>query len=357
MGKLVLWSVPDCKAVYVADRAMKGLPVLSPDRKVLAALHGGVLRLLDPATGQAKGDATSSGHEDARGLAAAAFDPDGQELAALLDGTIVRWDLKTGEVVGEAPSPEPSSGSLQYGQSHHVLLDGRTLYDLIGQRVVCHYFGGVHQRGGSNGLHRYVAAEGIIDKGTLRTIEVPEKKVVRAEAALADSRLGALLRRGSKVSIRIVGNPAGDADRWRRELTEALADRIRAVGADVDAGQPVQVVVTFQELSTGRQYQIRKARTGEVRRGQIRQLEWELSVDDAKGAPIVIARAKVGLLSPGFFENIPPGENDWDGYLRARQWLAGAKEVATHGIPYYVARRPDGGVFLPASTFLGYPTM
>ena len=188
-GTLILWSVPDCKAVYVARQAMQGVPILSPDRKVLAVLHGGVLRLLDPATGEPQGDATSSGHDDARGLKAAAFAPDGQELAAVLDGTIVRWDLKTGQVVGESPSPIPKAGSLQYGSARHVLLDGKTLYDLEGKRVVCSYFGGVHPHGGSSGLHRYVAADGIIDKGTLKTIEVPEKKVSRAEAAFADSKL------------------------------------------------------------------------------------------------------------------------------------------------------------------------
>ena len=134
-----------------------------------------------------------------------------------------------------------------------------------------------------------------------------------------------------------------------------MTDQIQAVGAEVAANQPVKVVARFKVLDTGREYRIRDVKTQIVRGGQIRHLEWELSVADDKGPPIVIARAKVGLLSPGLFEHIPPGENDWDGYLRARQWFAGAKEVASHGVPYFVARRPDGGVFLPASTFLGYP--
>jgi hypothetical protein len=356
-GTLILWSVPDCKAVYVARDAMQGVPLLSPDRKVLAALHGGALRLLDPQTGEPKGDATSSGRDDASGLRAAAFDPDGQELAAVLDGTIVRWDLKTGQIVGESPSPTAQASSLQYGAARHILLDGKTLYDMQGKRVVCTYFGGVHPHGGSSGLHRYVAADGIIDKGTLKTIEVPEKKVARAEAAFADSKLSALLRDGSKVSIQIFGNPNRDADRWRQQLTDELTDRIHAVGAEVAASQPVKVVARFNVLETGREYRIRDVKTQVVRGGQVRHLEWELSVADDKGPPVVIARAKVGLLSPGLFESIPPGENDWDGYLRARQWFAGAKEVVTHGVPYYVARRPDGGVFLPASTFLGYPAL
>ena len=109
-GTLILWTVPGCKAIYVARQALVGVPILGPDRKVLAALRGGVLRLLDPATGEPRGDATSTGHDDARGLKAAAFAPDGQELAAVLDGTIVRWDLKTGQVVGESPVARPQGG-------------------------------------------------------------------------------------------------------------------------------------------------------------------------------------------------------------------------------------------------------
>ena len=41
-GMLVLWSLPDCKAVYVAEGACEGAPVLSPGRKYLAAYMGGV---------------------------------------------------------------------------------------------------------------------------------------------------------------------------------------------------------------------------------------------------------------------------------------------------------------------------
>ena len=70
-GLLVLWSLPDCKAVYVAEGACEGAPVLSPGRKYLAAYLGGTLRLLDPATGELKGEAQapagSSGRAELQG--------------------------------------------------------------------------------------------------------------------------------------------------------------------------------------------------------------------------------------------------------------------------------------------------
>ena len=71
-GLLVLWSLPDCKAVYVAEGACEGAPVLSPGRKYLAAYTGGVMRLLDASTGAVKGEAqppasASSGRAELKG--------------------------------------------------------------------------------------------------------------------------------------------------------------------------------------------------------------------------------------------------------------------------------------------------
>ena len=51
----MLWSIPDCKASYVADGACEGVPLLSPGRSTLAALLGDQLRFLDTATGASKG--------------------------------------------------------------------------------------------------------------------------------------------------------------------------------------------------------------------------------------------------------------------------------------------------------------
>jgi len=87
-GLLVLWALPDCKAVYVAEAACEGAPVLSPGRKYLATYAAGTVRLLDPATGAVKGEAqapasASSGRAELKG---AAFQADGSALVALLGG-------------------------------------------------------------------------------------------------------------------------------------------------------------------------------------------------------------------------------------------------------------------------------
>jgi WD40 repeat protein len=360
-GTLILWSVPDCKAIYVAPKAMQGAPILGPDRKALAVLLGGTLRLLDPSTGEPRGDGPSTGHGGATGLKAAAFSPDGRELAAALEGSIVRWDLKTGQVVAEAPSPSPNVASLQYGEDRHVLLDGKVLFDLEAGRVVWSYVGGVHAPGGTGSTHYYFASEKVIGPGTLRAVEVPDRRAVLAEAALDDPKVKALLREGSKVAIQVVGEPARDPEKFRRDLVEGLTGQLRQVGVEVAEGQSVKVVVRFNVKETGRTIEFRKftGKPGDPEKRLIpaRLLDWELAVADDKGAPIVIARDSVAFTSPGFLESIPNGENDWEGYLRARQYTFGASAVLKYGVPYYVARRPEGGVFLPGRTFLGHPTL
>jgi len=359
-GTLILWSVPECKAVYVAPKAMQGLPALSPNRKSLAVLHDGTLRLLDPSTGEPQGDASSTGHRGPTGLQAAGFSPDGQEFAAVLDGMIVRWDLKTGQILGEIPSPNPTAGSLQYGDARHVLLDGKVLFNLETKRPVWSYDGGVHATGGNGALHYFVASDQIIGPGTLRMVEIPEKKAALAEATLADPKVKALLREGSKLSIQVVGEPARDAEKFRRDLVEGLTSQLQQVGAEVADGQPVKVVVKFSVKDTGRSIEFRKftGRPGEPEKRviQARLLDWELAFADGGGNPVVIARDSIAFTSPGFFENIPNGENDWEGFLRARQYSLGAAAALKYGVPYYVARRPEGGVFLPGRTFLGHPT-
>ena len=47
-GTLILWSVPDGKAIYVAEGAGLGVVGLSPGRKVLVVYRDDALRFLDP---------------------------------------------------------------------------------------------------------------------------------------------------------------------------------------------------------------------------------------------------------------------------------------------------------------------
>ncbi|HEX8202570.1 MAG TPA: WD40 repeat domain-containing protein, partial [Isosphaeraceae bacterium] len=357
-GTLILWSLPDCKAMYVAAGAVEGAPILGPGRKTLAALRGGTLRLIDPATGAALGDATASGHRAEAGLKAAAFDPEGQELAAALGETLVRWDLKTGQVLSESTSPAPKATSLRYGTAGHVLLDGKMLYDLEHKRPVWSYEGGVHATGGPAGRHWY-ASGAISGPATLTAIAVPEEAIARAEATAADPQTRALLRDGATVGLQVAdGGPPRDAEGFRRAVVEGLTARLGAIGAQVAATAPVRLVARFQEKETGRTVEYRKLggdfKNAETRRIPDREVEWELSLAEGRGNPVVFAGGKVVDIGIGL-KRLPPGETDWEAFLRTEQWQAAAAQVAARDLPFFVARGPGGAVVLPGTSNLGYP--
>ncbi len=105
-GKLAVWQLPDCRAVYVFEDF--GQPAaISPGRKYLVGVHNEQIRIFETATGECRGDLPTP----ATGvtLLRTAFRPDGQELAAIvsgrLDRALARWDLRTGKLEHEFPLP------------------------------------------------------------------------------------------------------------------------------------------------------------------------------------------------------------------------------------------------------------
>ncbi|HEX8204010.1 MAG TPA: hypothetical protein VF590_26275, partial [Isosphaeraceae bacterium] len=132
-GRLILWGVPGGQAVYVAETGAHGTAALSPGRKWLALGAGAGVRLLDPTTGQAQGEAATTAPGD-RELRAVAFSADGRALLALVNETLVRWDLATGRAVAEFRSPVGTGTQLEWCGPRHALIDNQKLIDLVGQR-------------------------------------------------------------------------------------------------------------------------------------------------------------------------------------------------------------------------------
>src|SRR5262249_9216836 len=102
-GKLALWTIPDCKAVWSAT--VRDAVALSPGRKLLAAHNGATFEVLDAASGERLG---ALGGDPVQNLLASAFRGAGQELAAVVrtnepGSVLARWDLKTGKEAAAFP--------------------------------------------------------------------------------------------------------------------------------------------------------------------------------------------------------------------------------------------------------------
>ncbi|MCL4204362.1 MAG: hypothetical protein KJ000_17905 [Pirellulaceae bacterium] len=147
-GKLTVWELPDCRAVYFFENF--GVPAaISPGRKYVVGVHDDQIRIFETATGECCGDLPTPAMGSK--LARAAFRPDGLELAALVEGrmdkSLARWDLQSGKLEHEFPLPNdivPSTNSRPTGRfdwrgNRYLLLDSKYLIDLPNRAVVWRY--------------------------------------------------------------------------------------------------------------------------------------------------------------------------------------------------------------------------
>ena len=381
-GTLVLWSLPKCKASYVAEDAFVGSPVLSPDRTLVAGFDGRSLRVLDAETGLLKGEgATPAGLGQRAELKAAAFRPDGQELAGVFqNATVVRWDLKTGKIASQFAPPSPSPGtSIEWAGNGHVLVDNRLLIDLGSKRAVWEYAGTHVGAAGPDGRH-WLIVRGIAgqESGRLASIESPEPGLEKAEALLADPKAPAVLRPGYKVSLQLnLNGPPRDAPAYRQALADAIGARLKQNGLIVvedgppanrpgpvrvsyvpstsrAAGPDARFVVTAREKDTGQTIQYRRIGRG---RGDIQvvkliDLVCEMSLVDATGTVSWMPAQTVPMQPFGFVLRMPAGETDPELYLKKLQWDKIKAWTTTAGPPYFVARDGNEVVRLPGWTDL-----
>jgi hypothetical protein len=380
-GTLALWTLPKCKASYVAEDAFVGSPALSPDRTLVAGFDGRGLRVLDAETGAWKGEgAMPTGLGNRAEMKAVAFRPDGLELAGLFQSsTLVRWDLKTGKISSQFAIASPvAGGSLEWAGNGHVLIDNRLLVDLGTKRVVWEYVGGQAGAAGPDGRH-WLVVRGIAgqESGRLASIESPEPGLEKAEALLADPNSPSVIRPGSKVSLQLNFNgPPKDAAGFKLALAEAIGAKLKLNGLTVvEDGQPTnrpnstrvsyipsaprvvapdaRLVINVQEKDTGKTIQYRRmGRIGDVQVVKLVDLSCEMSLVDAVGTVTWMPPQVIPMQPFGFVLRMPAGETDPEIYLKKLQWEKVKGWAITAGPPYFVARAGNEVVRLPGWTDL-----
>jgi len=379
-GTLILWSVPACQAVYIVEDAFRGEPALSPGRKLLAGFDGKALRVLDAETGALKGEGIAPTGLGTRAEAKhAAFRPDGGEVAAQFgDGRVFRWDLKTGKLAPEfKPAVALPGSALEWSGNTHVLIDNRSLVDVVSRRPVWEYLGAPVGAPGPDGRHWYVG-RGIVGQegGRLIAADTPDPSLEKAEALLADPNSPALIRPGSRVSIQLdLAGPPKDNPAYRKAVTEALAAKLKAAGLTVvddgpptsrppgttrvsyvrpAAGPDARVVLAVTEKDTGRTitFQGIGRSRGNVQSIKLIDLVAEMSIVDATG-PVSCGRGYTAHMQPfGFVLRMPAGETDAESYLKKLQWDRVKTWATNPGPPYYVARDGNDVIRLPGWTDL-----
>ncbi|MFO0808064.1 MAG: SHD1 domain-containing protein [Gemmataceae bacterium] len=175
-GKLVVWSSrPNLKAEYTMAVQGNGTPAVSTDGKLLAFSTGKEVGILDIAEGRMLGLRALPKENPA--FPAFAFSPDGTRLACAAFDRLYVWDLATGDVFREFPFQGIHvAGQVMWTGPDHVLVGGRTLFDLDKQIRLWDY-SGHEQVQFAGGLCWFVVSEGDRAPGAVVGAKVPQASV------------------------------------------------------------------------------------------------------------------------------------------------------------------------------------
>lgn len=128
-GQLVLWKVPEMKALYRLPTASSSKPALSPTGKYVVVQPQDRVAILDARTGAACGDFTIPFTPAGTTTAAPAFSNDGTRLATLVQDVggafLLTYDLKQGKEIARMPMAQ---GSMQWVGTRQLLVGGDRNY-------------------------------------------------------------------------------------------------------------------------------------------------------------------------------------------------------------------------------------
>ncbi len=252
-GKLVLWDLPECKAVWAQD-GCRGVPIISPGRKYFAIYTGTAIEMLT-AAGDRVGGFTGPVFTN---VWAAAFKPDGKEFAAAVQkqdgGTVLlRWNAADGVPIDEFPiamiSNDIYHNELKWCGPDH-LMNQNQLIDLNLKWVTFSYNipggGGKHATGTPDGRHWFTFAGQANAPAVLMAQSFPDAVSKTLAADVAAKRVQPVLSPGMTISVRVEGaGPPGDAD-FHKRITENIKQSLGKHGLKVaDQGQAA-LVISFQ---------------------------------------------------------------------------------------------------------------
>lgn len=289
-SKLILWKVPECQAVYVAE-GYRGDIELSPDRKWLVAHSGTALEILDAAMGERAGQLAAAGGPTSL-LKAAGFKRDGSELAAVIHDVagrphLARWKLDDGAWLGNYPVNQAAGPVLWAGA--HLLLRGNILYDWkIKSELVQYYLGPANGRlaPASPDGRLWFAAELGPDKMSILTARGPDDAKTRDMLdQAAGGKLEPLIRPGAAIQITVNVNP-----RVQAQVQTSLTRHLESAGYKIGPGE-LTLNVSVQERPTGKllEYELTQLGKGfsrKVVKIQEREAICQAVVTDNRGAQV-----------------------------------------------------------------------
>ncbi len=367
-GKLTLWDVPECRAIYTVPVG-RTAPAFSPGRKYVAVATATGLDVLVAATGARAGQ-----FADATGAALAmAYRQDGREVAALMRGpgteqTVRRWDATTGASTAEFPT-FASGTDLQWAGTDHLLVGqgqhlGPTLIDCALKWVVARYQvpgRGRHTATSPDGRHWFASSRGLNQPYALTAQTLPDAVSRQFARGIAAGQVQLVLAPGMSLAVRAEGAaPPGDSGAFHQAIVARQAGFWQAVGYKVvPQGGDLALTVRVAQRDTGqtRRYELRKI--GRPMGGMkptvvtvnVKEVAVEMALTDRTGGvlwseklPPVRTPNTVGVVET----------DDINAYLERALWasVTGGQSRPQQPPPSAIVRTPAGLEPLPRSVTL-----
>lgn len=341
-GKLILWQLPECYAVYTVDLPPQSTLTLSPDRQYLALYRENEFHLLETASGQCGVTLPSPKLEGGFTATALAFRHDGQAFAALVSSggmpNLVTWDLNKGGLE-KSFQVSRSANAISWTDVGHVALrneDGSLLLvDLAQETIVWRYTLAFGRHGGfsPDGRHWFAGAENAVDFASLTALELPSPD---AQATLKTfPKIDPVIGRGTTVAIEFALAPPPDAGKHaeiQNELKQRFTEALTKAGIPVVPQSALRLKIETIEKPTEDVLNLRSIGPG------FGNISVPVSILTAKasfidGANSVFWESQTTFKTDvGFIEHIP-GDVDPKMYIRMKPWRQSVGWLKTLPVP------------------------
>jgi hypothetical protein len=241
-NKLVLWKLPEVRAVYSLDVCFHTQPAFSAGRKYLAALTDVGLAVLDAKTGEVKGV-----YPTAEKSGMPIFRPDGKQLALVTPYRLVVWEFADGKVYRDIGCSVGAVGRLgvAWPSKDYILVGGRYLVDLPRYSVLWDYQGSDFAESISRQFWCLCS-----DRNSLALVPLPlPHQAAQAAASQLKPEDYRAIEPGVTVSLEVnVSVQPDQAQQIQQHFESQLKDR----GMKIAAGSPYKLVVCTKlgELET-----------------------------------------------------------------------------------------------------------
>jgi WD40 repeat protein len=346
-GKLVLWSLPECKAAWAAT--VRDVPALSPGRKLLAVHNGATFELLDATGGERVGQL---GGGPVQNVLAAAFRGDGQELVAVVradkpGAILTRWDLKAGKDTPGFPI-FTATAELAWCAPGYVLYN-ETLIDteLKWPLSRCSLPGtGRLATGSPDGRLWFAYGQGPKEPAVLTAQALPDEGTRGLARQVVDGTIKPVLAPGMTVDVQVEIRGGRNPEAVRQRVRDALASRLQANGLTVAAGGAgLKLVIQMgPEQPTGQVMQLQEIGLGRAKTNvPIQQVACRAVLADARGA--ALWEQKQQFRTPDFIGIIRTQDPVAD--LGNALWNNCTAWGASLAVPTLVVRTAGGVEILP----------